>query len=161
MKKIYLFVLLAIFFASCEHTHEHETPSDDGHNHGDVKIQYTVYSNEFELFAEADPFVVGEEANVLSHFSHLPEFTALETGSMTIRLIVNGKETKQTLEKASRKGIYSFYIEPETEGKGLLKFDIKTEKGEFQLIVKNIVVFNDGHDAIHYAEDIALAENRF
>lgn len=152
-------MLLAIFFASCEHTHEHETPSDDGHNHGDVKIQYTVYSNEFELFAEADPFVVGEEANVLSHFSHLPEFTALETGSMTIRLIVNGKETKQTLEKASRKGIYSFYIEPETEGKGLLKFDIKTEKGEFQLIVKNIVVFNDGHDAIHYAEDIALAEN--
>jgi len=156
MKKIYFFALLALFFTSCEHSHKSEK-LDNQHKYEDVKIQFTAYSNEFELFAEADPFVVGKTSNVLSHFSHLPGFKALENGSMTIRLVVNGKETNQTLDKATQKGIYSFDIEPITEGKGVLKFDIKTVKGEFQLIVPDVRVFNYEHDAIQYAEDIVLS----
>lgn len=173
--KIILFALLAFIYTGCSHKHEsnphgheNETPETESHDHEqavavesdhaheDVKISITAYSNEFELFAEADPFVVGHKSNVLSHFSNLPDFTALENGSMTIRLIVNGKETNQTLEKPSRKGIYSFDIVPGEEGKGELKFDIKTEKGEYQVIATEIEVFLDEHDAIHEAEEEAV-----
>ncbi|MCD4665959.1 MAG: efflux RND transporter periplasmic adaptor subunit [Bacteroidales bacterium] len=153
--KIFLIPVLALIFASCVDNYENKNLHE--HEHEDVKIQFTAYSTEFELFAEADPFVVGQTTNVLSHFSNLPDFTALENGSMTIRLIIDGKETNQTLDKPTRKGIYSFYITPETEGNGILLFDIKTDKGEFQIKVPDLLVFTDGHEAIHHAEDLELS----
>ena len=129
---ILLFATLALFIASCTNTKNTET--SDSH-HEEAKIQITSYSNEFELFAEADPFIVGKTGSILSHFSHLPKFTALEKGRMTVRLIVNGIETRQTLDNPTRKGIYKFELKPETEGKGQLLFDIETENDKFQLIV--------------------------
>ena len=144
-----------------ESSHNHEieldNESESDHEHEDVKLQIIAYSNEFELFAEADPFVVGKTSNVLSHFSNLPDFTALEVGSITIQLIVNGEESSQSLDKSSRKGIYSFDIKPIKEGTGVLIFSIKTEEGEFQLKVPEVKVFDDEHDAIHAAEDAELS----
>lgn len=150
---IILIALIALIFAGCTHSHENENKQEQE----DVKIQFTAYSDDFELFAEADPFVVDRNSNILSHFSKLPGFKALENGSMTIRLIVNGKETNQTLNKPSRKGIYNFNIKPETEGKGVLIFDIKTDKGEFQIIVSDVKVFTNEHEAIHDAEELVLS----
>jgi len=132
--KMFLFAFLILIFANCKHSPENE----HGLEHEEVTIQFTAYSSEFELFAEADPFVVGRTSNVLSHFSILPDFTALNKGNITIRLIVNGKEINQTLNKPTRKGIYSF--------------DIK-DKGEFQVIVADMKVFTNEHEAIHDAED--------
>lgn len=152
--KIVLIAAFALFLASCANKQPNQV--HESHNN-EVKIQLTAYSNEFELFAEADPFAVGESSEILSHFSHLPSFKALESGSMTIRLIVNGKETSQTLDKPTRKGIYKFELQPETAGKGQLVFDIVREKGNFQLIVPEVEVFADDHDAIHAAEDIDVS----
>jgi len=151
---ILLFASLALLMASCTNTQNTET-SDSQQD--EVKIQITSYSNEFELFAEADPFIVGKTGSILSHFSHLPDFTALEKGSMTVRLIVNGKETSHTLDNPTRKGIYKFELKPETEGKGQLLFDIETENGKFQLIVPEVQVFSDEHDAIHAAEAVTIS----
>jgi RND family efflux transporter MFP subunit len=153
--KIILFSTLAFIFASCHINHNHD--AEESH-HDEVSIKITAYSNEFELFAEADPFVVGKTGEILSHFSHLPSFKALESGSMTARLKVNGKETSHTLEKPTRKGIYKFTIAPETEGAGQLVFDIVTEQGTFQLIAPDIQVYADEHDAIHAAEQIVFSE---
>lgn len=151
---IFLFAVLALFVASC--TGNQDPAVQDDHQ-DEVKIQITAYSNEFELFAEADPFVVGNTSEILSHFSHLPNFTALEIGSMTARLIVNGKETKHTLNKPTRKGIYKFVLKPDTEGKGELIFDIKTEKGVYQLIAQDIQVFKNESDAIIAAESVVVS----
>jgi len=152
--KILVFATLALFFASC--INKQTTETSDSH-HDDVKVQLTAYSNEFELFAEADPFIVGKTGSILSHFSHLPNFTALENGSMTARLIVNGKETRHTLDKPTRKGIYKFFLNPETAGKGQLIFDITTQQGTFQLTVSEVHVYGDEHDAIHAAEAIVVS----
>jgi len=151
---ILLFATLALFIASCTNTQNTET--SDLH-HEEAKIQITAYSNEFELFAEADPFIVGKTGSILSHFSHLPNFTALEKGRMTVRLIVNGNETRHTLDNPTRKGIYKFELKPETEGKGQLLFDIETENDKFQLIVPEVQVFSDEHDAIHAAEAVVVS----
>ncbi len=152
--KILLFASLALFIASC--TNKQSTETSDSHD-DEVKIQITAYSDEFELFAEADPFIVGETGNILSHFSHLPDFTALENGSITARLFVNGKETSQTLDKPTRKGIYKFELKPETEGKGQLLFEIRTEDGKYQSEVSEVHVYSDEHDAIHAAEDVVVS----
>lgn len=147
--KIILYITLTLIFVSCHTNHNHDA---EVAHHDEVSLIITAYSNEFELFAEADPFVVGKSGEILSHFSHLPNFKALENGSITTRLIINGKETRHTLEKPSRKGIYKFVLTPENDGIGQLIFDIITEKGNFQLIVPKVKVFSNEHDAIHAAE---------
>ncbi len=151
---IILVALLALVFANCANDKEQQTQES---HHEDVSVQITAYSNEFELFAEADPFAIGKASTVLSHFSHVPEFSALEKGSITMRLIVAGKETSQTLNEPTRKGIYSFDIKPETAGSGKLVFDITTEKGDFMLVAHDVHVFANEHDAIHAAEDIVIS----
>lgn len=160
--------------ANQEHDHEHDATTtlddgqphvhseaegktiDDGHQHEEVKIQLTAYSDNFEAFAEADPFVVGKVSNVLAHFSSLPDFKALEKGRISIRLIVNGKETSQTLEKPTRKGIYSFDIKPEFVGNGVLIFDISTGNDKYQVTVPEVQVYSNEHQAIHEAEEAVL-----
>lgn len=146
MKNKILIVLLALALAGCNTKKKAEK-----HKEQEVpKFQYTAYSNDFEVFAEADAFVVGETANVLSHFSKLPSFKALESGSMTIRLMVNGKEVTQTLDKPTRKGIYSFDIKAETAGTGTLKFEIANETGSFEVLVPEVTVFAS-HEEAHEA----------
>lgn len=151
--KILLFVLFALLVHGCNNTdkllHEDE--------HEEAVIQITAYSSEFELFAEADSFVLGHKSNILSHFSKLPKFTALEAGSITIRLIVNGNEVSQTLGKPTRKGIYSFDLVPKTGGKGKLIFDIKTENGNSIISVPDIIVYSSENDAQEAAKESVLS----
>ena len=167
--RIFLWTLLAIVFASCQSSHKqkvneatepHDTHEDTGElkAHEEVKFQYTSYSTDFEVFAEADAFVVGETANVLSHFSKLPDFKALEIGSMTIRLMVNGKEVTQTLDKPTRKGIYSFDINAEAAGKGTLTFQITSENKTFEVVVPEITVFASHEEAQEASGKVVISQ---
>lgn len=154
MKNKILIAMLALALAGCkgkQTAEQHEEQEE-------VKFQYTAYSNDFELFAEADAFVVGETANVLSHFSRLPDFKALESGSMTIRLMVNGKEVRQTLDNPTREGIYSFDIQPETAGTGTLKFEITNEKGSFEVLVPEVTVFAENNEAQEVAKNVVVSK---
>ncbi len=149
--KLLMVAIVAIALASCNHADkEHDSHKEEAHE--EVKFQYTAYSNSYEVFAEADAFIVGETANVLSHFSAIPDFNAVEDGKMTIILSVNGQETTQTLDKPTRKGIYSFDINPETEGKGSLKFVLANDKGTFDIVVPEVWVFAEHGDAHEAAE---------
>lgn len=153
--KIFLGVLLALVIASCSPS-GHEKEKHDEHE--EVKFQYTSYSPNFELFAEADAFIVGEKANVLSHFSMLPDFKAVEKGKITITLSVNGKETKQTLSEPTRKGIYSFDIQPETQGKGQLTFEITNDKGIFVVTIPEVNVFANDEEAHEASKKIVISK---
>ncbi|MDA3943478.1 MAG: efflux RND transporter periplasmic adaptor subunit [Bacteroidetes bacterium] len=146
--RIIIIAVFAIMLAACNQQNKTEAllPAE----HEEHKFQYTAYSNDFELFAEADVFVVGETANVLSHFSVLPDFKALENGSIKLVLTVNGKETSQTLEKPTRKGIYSFNIKPEASGTGSLTFEVNNENGSFEISVPQVIVFTE-HQRAHQA----------
>lgn len=152
MKNNLIFIaILVIVMSACKNS-----PVIKNDEHEKAKIQYLAYTDDLELFAEADPFVVGESANVLSHFSVLPDFTAVENGSMTICLTVNGKETKQTLEKPTRKGIYSFDLVPETVGKGNLVFNLQNDRGTFQISVSDVTVYSNEQEAHKVAGNMVL-----
>ncbi len=157
--RILMFLLLAFAVASCnknvdndDHTnqteHIHAEEGHEGEEHEEVKVQYTAYNFSYELFAEADAFVVGEKGNILSHFSKLPNFKAVETGAVSIVLTINGKEVRQTLEKPTRKGIYSFDIVPEIAGKGTLSFELDTSI----IIISEVTVFSNHEEAHEKAE---------
>lgn len=147
-------MILAFAVASCSqgvhesHTHEEEE---------EPKFQYTAYSNDFELFAEADAFVVGETANILAHFSTLPDFKAVESGKIIIVLTVNGQETSQTLDKPTRKGIFSFDVKPEIQGKGSMKFQITTGDHRSEVSVPEVTVFANEAEAHKAAEELVIS----
>ena len=89
--RIVMVAFLALAAGACNQSGSEPASHDE---HEEVKFQYSSYSKDYELFAEADAFIIGESANVLSHFSTLPDFKAVEAGEITILLTVNGNDNQ-------------------------------------------------------------------
>lgn len=145
-------VIFVINFSSCVNSSSIET-----HAH-EAKLQLTEYSNVMELFAEADPFVVGQSSGILAHFSWLENFKPLDNGTVTLSLLTGKGKIKQTLTAPTRRGIYKFELQPLSEGIGQLIFDINSEKGNTQIVVNNIRVYIDKHEAEHAAQSSVVSE---
>ncbi|MDR2804569.1 MAG: efflux RND transporter periplasmic adaptor subunit [Dysgonamonadaceae bacterium] len=157
MKTVYVIsaLLIAVALTGCI---RNGNVSTEGHVH-DENLQLTAYSADFEVFAEATPFVVGQASDVLAHFSFLKNFKPITEGSITASLIVGTDGIRQTLEQPTRQGIYKFSLQPVAEGTGRLVFDIKTSDAVSQIVVENITVYTDTHDAQHAAADAAVGNS--
>jgi RND family efflux transporter MFP subunit len=143
---------MVVIAGSCRHN------QSKGHDHvHDETLQLVGYSADFEVFAEAEPFVVGQMSDILAHFSLLENFKPLEEGSVTISLIIGSDGIRQTLEQPTKKGIYLFTLQPNTTGTGKLIFDVKTSKGVSQIVVPNITVYDNEHEAHEAAAEAAVS----
>jgi len=144
-------ILIGLLITSCA-----QAPADDAHAHGhdEVKLPFTAYSSQLEVFVEADPFIVGHNSNILAHFTVLDGFKPLEATAVTLSMVVGTKGIRQTVSQSVRSGIYAFKLQPGTAGKGQLIFDIEKNGQQQQIVVRDIQVYTDEHDAIHEAEDV-------
>jgi membrane fusion protein, heavy metal efflux system len=145
-KKNLIAVLICLSLMACRHNHDHD------HGHDDVKLNIIAYSDEFEIFAEADPFVSGKTSNILVHFTHLEDFKPLTEGKVTLSLVIGNRGIRQSIETPERPGIYRFTLQPEIIGTGRLIFEVETVERVHILEVGDIVVYDDEHEAIHAAE---------
>lgn len=149
-----LLIVASVFLlAGCTRSKE---SSHNDHQH-DEKLRITAYNADLELFAEADPFVAGEESSVLAHFTHLYNFKPLAEGEITISLIVGSEGIRQRVDKPLKAGIYKFTLKPSIAGTAKLIFDIQSSDRASQLVLTNIRIFDNRHDAQHNAN--ALAES--
>lgn len=154
-------LLVAVAVTGCGHNghgHDHGHDAHDGGHAHEENFQFTSYNNEFEVFAEVTPFVVGEQSDILAHFSFLKNFKPLESGKVAVSLIVGTDGIRQTMDAPARPGIYRFALTPSTKGRGKMLFDIQTPEGTSQIVVPNVVVYDNKHDAQHAAAD-AVAES--
>ena len=148
MKRILFFIMaFSLLVFGCNENAKVESGSEHDHEHEEVKFQYTNYSESLEYFAEADPFVLGEESTILSHFTWLSNFKPLENAKITLKLQVNSSEVSETLEGSDRPGIYSFNIEPEIAGSGKLVYEIQSGNEIYKVEVPGITVFQDDEAA--------------
>lgn len=131
---------------------------DEGHAH-EENLLLTAYDDRFEVFAEVMPLVVGHESDILAHFTHLDNFKPLQKGKVTVSLIVGTDGIRQRAEQPSRPGIYRFALTPTVKGGGKMLFDIETEEGKSQLVVRNVYVYDNEHDAQHAAADALLTSS--
>ena len=145
-------IFLVFAISACNHIHNHEK---DEHAHNE-SLQLTAYNNDFEVFAEATPFVVGQTSEILAHFSLLENFKPLTEGSVTLNLSIGTDIISQTLEQPGRPGTFKFSLHPVAEGTGELIFDVKTLAGASQLVIPNIAVYTNEHDAHEAAADAAV-----
>lgn len=145
-------MLVALLMAACSSS-VHETEHHDEEEA--VNVNYTAYSDHMELFAETDPFVLGETAHVLAHVTLLPAFKAIEQGKLTVTLSIQGKETKVSLDTPTRKGIYAFELKPEIEGTGTLLVEWEGENAAYNVLVEDVSVYAteaEAHEAAEAAE---------
>jgi membrane fusion protein, heavy metal efflux system len=154
MKQLVYTLVLSIILIGCNQTNQKE---ESEHIH-EAKLQLTEYSNTMELFAEADPFAVGQNSSILAHFTWLENFKPLESGNVTVSLIIGTTGVRQTLSQPVRPGIYKFEIQPQIFGVGKLVFEIDSDDHKTHIIVNNITVYENKHDAEHAAEDMLVSE---
>lgn len=159
MKKIRIVATWAVLLMGWVACNPGESQHDHHHSHDDVKLQLTAYNQDFEVFAEAGPFVKGKASGILAHFTYLENFKPLEKGEVTISLIIGTSGIRQKLENPTKSGIYKFKLMPEVTGIGKVIFDIKTSSGSSQVVVPNITVYANEHDAIHSAEDNTITNS--
>lgn len=144
MKKIFLFLAAVALLAVNTGCHNHEHKEE--HVHAE-KLQLTGYGADYEVFAVASPFVVGEESHISAHISKLSDFKPLEKGEVTATLEVGGVKTSATVKEPIEPGIFKIGIKPEKAGAGKLVFDITGENVKSQVVVADIAVFDDEHAA--------------
>lgn len=152
MKAYYLFFIIS-FLASIVSCRQTAGPQAD-HEHNE-NLYLTSYNADFEVFAEATPFVRGSTSEILAHFTWLKDFKPLESGKVTAKLMIGNSKTGQTVETPVKPGIYRFSVTPENEGDGKLVFEIVAEQGTSIITVDDIKVYSNEHDAFHAAEDAA------
>lgn len=150
--KLFALLALIIVFGGCSYPNKQdETPNNEGHIHEDTKFQITAYSDSFEVFAESDPFIKGEKSYILAHFTRLNDFSALENAKLSISLKLDGETFSDTKDKSIRPGIYRFKLTPENAGTAQLYFEVKSNDMVYHIDAGNYQVFNESHDANHWA----------
>ena len=156
--KTYVFVFSLIIATALNACHNHSPETGAEHDHDDVKVLITGYSNKFELFAEADPFAVGVTSSILVHLTHLESFKPLQEGKVTISMVVETKGIRQTIDKPERPGIYRFSLIPEVEGLARIIVDVETAATKERIEMRGVGVYADEHTAIHEAEANAVQD---
>ncbi len=134
---------------SHDHDHDHDgdhesSHPEEGHAHHE-EISHTLiqYTDHWELFAEADPFVQGEPAEMLIHLTQLADFKPLNDSDIEISLTV-GDKSFNTNGKRVQAGIYKCTVEPTKAGEGLFSVSIGADK-----IHIPVRVFADSHEPFH------------
>jgi cobalt-zinc-cadmium efflux system membrane fusion protein len=115
--------------AGDEHAHAGEAGD---HPHAEEEAEgwaVTAWSEHYELFAETDPLIVGREAPSHAHFTYLPDFSALNEGSVTgILRGADGGEESFLSPKPLRAGIFNVIFKPTREGTFDLIFRVQNQK---------------------------------
>lgn len=158
MKAIVFLFAGLLLLVSCHHSdHGHEHNAHGVHDEEERGALYwTSYTDQIELFAEADPLCAGYESGVLAHFSSLPDFSPLDSAHITLKLVVGHREYKDTVSEALKKGIYQFQIHPEEAGEAYLVFEIRAPGFHENVKVSGVKVYATQEEASEAAAETAL-----
>ena len=149
-------ILTAVIAGGCGHGNRHS--GCGGHSH-DEHLQLGAYCCDLEVFVDASPFVAGQTSNITAYFSHLENFKPLASGRVTASLIIGAGGVRQTLDKPAKAGVYYFRLNPSAAGSGKIVFDIETPQGKSQIVVPNITVYEDEHEAREAAAAAAVTSS--
>ena len=101
----------------------------------------TAWSEHYELFAETGPLIAGREAPSHAHFTYLPDFSALNEGSVTgILRGPDGREESFLAPRPLRAGIFNVVFEPAREGTYDLIFRVRSSKASEDVLAGRVRV---------------------
>lgn len=140
-------VVVALMVSAILSCHHHD--EEEHHHHGEPMV---AYSDEYELFAEVAPMVVGEDCTILAHFTKLCDFKPLDSVPVTMILKVEGKEQRVSHRLPQEPGIFSFKVTPQAVGCGSLIFEVERVDSVVSIGFPHVHVVAT-HDALHKEDD--------
>ncbi|UII31456.1 efflux RND transporter periplasmic adaptor subunit [Fulvivirga ulvae] len=148
----YIIVLLLLMVFSCQSTEDHGHPHDEegGHSHasdGKPTVDFTVWTDQTELFVEFPALVVGEASRFAAHFTMLNGHQPVREGSVTVSLIKGDKGIRHSVDAPSSPGIFGPSLQPKEAGTYQLVFDLKTPAYSDRIVLNDIPVFASVEEA--------------
>lgn len=136
-----------LFLSGCRSGGEDSHSQAGGGAQGEEESEswsVTAWSPNYELFAETKPLVVGREAQSHAHFTYLPDFSALDEGSVTgVLRAADGSEETFLAAKPSRPGIFNVVFKPQREGTFDLAFQVNNGKASERIDAGRVRVGSD------------------
>lgn len=143
-------VLFALLLGACQQKTEDHDHSSGGHGHehsGKPSADYTVWTDQTELFVEFPALVVGESSRFAAHFTVLNGHQPVKEGRVTVSLIKGNKGIRHTVDAPSSPGIFTPTLQPKEAGQYQLVFDLQTPTYSDKIVLENIRVFATPEDA--------------
>jgi len=138
---------------SCQSTedHGHSHEEEGGHSHasdGKPSVDYTVWTEQTELFVEFPVLVVGETSRFAAHFTVLNGHQPVREGSVTVSLISGDKGIRHSVNAPSSPGIFGPSLQPKEAGVYQIVFDLKTPAYADRIVLNDIPVFATAEEAV-------------
>ncbi|WP_339876359.1 efflux RND transporter periplasmic adaptor subunit [Olleya marilimosa] len=149
MKK-YLIIVLAFMAIACKQNNEdNHAHNPDGSHVGEEipRVDYTIWTNQTELFVEFPVLIVGQPSKFAAHFTVMDKHQPVREGSVTVSLIKGDKGIRATAESPSSPGIFSPIIQPKESGIHQLVFDLSTPQYKDKIVIKDLMVYANMEEA--------------
>ncbi len=135
-----------------EDNHAH---NPDGSHVGEEipRVDYTIWTDQTELFVEFPVLIVGQPSKFAAHFTVMDKHQPVREGSVTVSLIKGDKGIRATAESPSSPGIFSPIIQPKEAGMHQLVFDLSTPQYKDEIVIKDLMVYANLEEANKAIED--------
>ena len=148
----YIIVMLSLLVFSCQSTEDHGHPHDEDGGHSIASeekpaVDYTVWTDQTELFVEFPALIVGETSRFAAHFTVLNGHQPVREGSVTVSLIKGDKGIRHSVDAPSSPGIFGPSLQPKEAGIYQLVFELKTPAYSDRIVLKDITVFTSLDEA--------------
>lgn len=142
----YIIVMLSLLVFSCQSTEDHGHPHDEDGGHSIASeekpaLDYTVWTDQTELFVEFPALIVGETSRFAAHFTVLNGHQPVREGSVTVSLIKGDKGIRHSVDAPSSPGIFGPSLQPKEAGVYQLVFELKTPAYSDRIVLNDIPVF--------------------
>jgi len=138
--------MLSLLVFSCQSTEDHGHPHDEDGGHSIASeekpaLDYTVWTDQTELFVEFPVLIVGETSRFAAHFTVLNGHQPVREGRVTVSLIKGDKGIRHTVDAPSSPGIFGPSLQPKEAGVYQLVFELKTPTYSDRIVLNDIPIF--------------------
>ncbi|MEQ9229437.1 MAG: efflux RND transporter periplasmic adaptor subunit [Cyclobacteriaceae bacterium] len=142
----YIIVILSLLVFSCQSTEDHRHAHDENGGHSQVSegkptVDFTVWTDQTELFVEFPTLVVGVTSRFAAHFTVLNGHQPAREGSVTVSLIKGEKGIRHKVDAPTSPGIFTPSLQPKEAGVYQLVFELKTPAFSDRIVLNDIPVF--------------------
>ncbi|MBN2350799.1 MAG: efflux RND transporter periplasmic adaptor subunit [Bacteroidales bacterium] len=148
-KKIIPFFLFSVFLWNCDFhkNNSHAESEDHSDDHTEIFESYTLYSENFELFFEYQPFISRMKNEFLAHYTRLKDFKPVTEGDLTIKIFQNKMPVFNNTFHLSKPGIFEPEIILVDTGICRIVFELQSKNMRETITIDSIKVFLDEESA--------------
>ena len=149
MKK-YLIIVLALMAIACKQNNEEDHAHNPDGSHVDdetPRLDFTIWSEDTELFVEFPVLIVGQPSKFAAHFTVMDKHQPVREGSVTVSLVKGEQGIRTTVDVPSSPGIFSPLLQPKETGNHQLIFDLTTPQYSDKIVIEDVMVYNNLDDA--------------